>query len=626
MSKKLKKTLIRILTAFALYIICLIINRLVKFTGIWDTLFGAFIFAIPYFVAGYDVLLKAIKNICKGQVFDENFLMCVATIGAYGTGEFNEAVAVMLFYQIGEWFQKFAVNRSRNNITDLMNIMPEFANIEKDGSIVQVDPYEVAIDDEIIVMAGEKIPLDGVVIDGETYVDTAALTGESVPRHVAVGDDVLSGCINQNGVIRIRVTKEFDNSTVAKILELVENASTRKAKYEQFITRFAKYYTPIVCFAALAVAIIPSLIVGNFWQWFHRALVFLVVSCPCALVISIPLSFFSGIGGASKTGILVKGSNYLELLAKAETIVFDKTGTLTKGVFQVVEVNPVGIDKDELLEITACAEIFSNHPIAHSIRQEWNGNQEKDRVSDYQEISGMGISVSVDGVPVLIGNRKLLEANNIKVSDADLKTEKTGTVLYVVYNGTYRGSIVIADEIKPGAALAIENIKKCGIKNTVMLTGDKREAAENVAKELGIDKVMSELLPADKVSHVEELLNNKASDSAVIFVGDGINDAPVLMRADIGIAMGALGQDAAIEAADIVLTDDNPAKIATACKIAHKTIKIVKQNIVFALGVKILVMVLGAFGLAGMWAAVFADVGVAFLAILNSTRALKVKE
>ena len=625
MSRKLKKTLVRILTALCLYLICLIINRLVEFSGIWNTLFEAIIFAVPYLLAGYDVLLKAIRNICKGQIFDENFLMCVATIGAYGIGEYNEAVAVILFYQIGEWFQKYAVDRSRNNITDLMNIMPEYANIEKDGKIVSVDPYEVAVGDEIVVMPGEKIPLDGVITDGESYVDTAALTGESVPRHVTAGDEVLSGCINQNGVIRIKVSKEFDDSTVAKILELVENASTRKARYEQFITRFAKYYTPIDCFAALAVAVIPTLVVGDFWEWFHRALIFLVVSCPCALVISIPLSFFSGIGGASKAGILVKGSNYLELLAKAETIVFDKTGTLTKGIFEVTEINPVGCEKDKLLELAACAETYSNHPIAHSIKKAWGDVPTNDRVSDYREVSGMGICVTVDGKPVLVGNKKLLEENNIRVTDDELKTEKTGTVLYVVYDGVYRGSIVISDEIKPGADAAIESIKACGIRQTVMLTGDKREAAESTARELGIDVVMSELLPADKVAHVEELLEKKSPNASVVFVGDGINDAPVLMRADVGIAMGALGQDAAIEAADIVLTDDNPAKIATACRIAHKTIKIVKQNIVFAIGVKILVMVLGALGIAGMWSAVFADVGVAFLAILNATRALKIK-
>jgi Cd2+/Zn2+-exporting ATPase len=631
MTEKLKKTLIRILIAFALFIVCEVLERIITIPGFKGTVIMGILYAVPYLIAGYDVLWEAVTNISHGQVFDENFLMCVATIGAYGIGEFPEAVAVMIFYQVGEWFQKFAVNRSRNNITELMDIMPEYANIEKDGKIVQVDPYDVAVGDVIVVMPGEKIPLDGVISEGEGFVDTAALTGESVPRKVAVGDEVLSGCINQNSVLKIKTTKEFDDSTVAKILELVENASSRKAQYEQFITKFARYYTPIVCFAAVAVAVIPTVVLGvasgnwNFIKWFHRALIFLVVSCPCALVISIPLSFFSGIGGASKAGVLVKGSNYLEMLGKAETIVFDKTGTLTKGVFNVVEINPVGIDKDKLLEITAYGELYSNHPIAASVKKAYGKDIAGDNVSGYEEIAGKGIRVLVSGKEVLIGNKKLLTARNIQVSEADLKVNKVGTVLYVAVEGVYKGSIVIADEIKDGAADAIADIKKCGIKQTVMLTGDKKEVAESVAAELGIDIVMSELLPEDKVSNVEKLLAVKSKDATVIFVGDGINDAPVLMRADIGIAMGALGQDAAIEAADIVLTDDNPAKIAVAYGIAKKTVAIVKQNIVFALGVKILVMILGAAGFASMWAAVFADVGVAFLAIINATRALKVK-
>lgn len=622
MNNKQKKTLIRIIIAFVIFLICEVVEHIVKFPGIWDKLVKGIIFAVPYLIAGYDVLLKAVKNITKGHVFDENFLMAVATVGAYGTGEFGEAAAVMLFYQVGEWFQKYAVNRSRNNITELMNIMPEYANMERDGQLVKVEPNEVAVGDIIVVQPGEKIPLDGDVVDGETFVDTAALTGESVPRKLVVGDEALSGCINQSGVIRIKVSREFDNSTVAKILELVENASTRKAEYEQFITRFAKYYTPIVCFAALAVAFIPPIFLGDFWMWFHRALIFLVVSCPCALVISIPLSFFSGIGGASKAGILVKGSNYLELLGKAETIVFDKTGTLTKGVFKVVEVEPSGISKQELIALAAYGEYYSNHPIAASIKAAYQQDIELSRLDGYQELSGMGIRVMLDGREILVGNRRLLNTRNIAIENE--KSSKVGTVLYVADDGVYKGRITIADEIKDGVRQAIADIKACGMERVVILSGDKKEVAEQVAAELGIDTVYAELMPGDKVEQVERLLAEKKENSTLIFVGDGINDAPVLMRADVGIAMGAMGQDAAIEAADVVLIDDNPQKIAVAYGIAKKTVSIVKQNIVFALFVKILVMVLGALGLAGMWAAVFADVGVAFLAILNATRALKV--
>ena len=616
MSKKQKKMLIRIIVALVVFIACEIAEKLIHLNGVWDTVVKAAMFAVPYLMAGYDVLLKAIKNISKGHVFDENFLMAVATVGAYGTGEFGEAAAVMLFYQVGEWFQKYAVNRSRASITDLMNIMPEYANIEKDGQIVQVEPETVAIGDIIIVQPGEKVPLDGTVIEGETFVDTAALTGESVPRKLSVGDEVLSGVINQNGVIRVKVSKEFDDSTVSKILELVENASTRKAQYEQFITRFAKYYTPIVCFLALAVAIIPPIFVGEFGKWFHRALIFLVVSCPCALVISIPLSFFSGIGGASKAGILVKGSNYLELLGKAKIAVFDKTGTLTKGVFKVVETCANGISEDDLLELAAYGEYYSNHPIAASIKAAYKGTVQIDRLDGYEEISGMGIKVLKDGKEVLVGNKKLLDSR--KISMAAKQPSKVGTVLFVAENGAYKGCITIADEIKDGVKDAIASIKKCGIDNVVMLTGDKKEVADSVAKELGIDTVCAELMPGDKVDKVEQ-----DEDSTLIFTGDGINDAPVLMRADVGIAMGAMGQDAAIEAADIVLIDDDPGKIAVAYAIARKTVRIVQQNIVFALAVKIIVMVLGALGFANMWAAVFADVGVAFLAIINATRALK---
>lgn len=623
MSKKQKKMLIRIIVALVVFIACEIAEKLIHLNGVWDTVVKAAMFAVPYLMAGYDVLLKAIKNISKGHVFDENFLMAVATVGAYGTGEFGEAAAVMLFYQVGEWFQKYAVNRSRASITDLMNIMPEYANIEKDGQIVQVEPETVAIGDIIIVQPGEKVPLDGTVIEGETFVDTAALTGESVPRKLSVGDEVLSGVINQNGVIRVKVSKEFDDSTVSKILELVENASTRKAQYEQFITRFAKYYTPIVCFLALAVAIIPPIFVGEFGKWFHRALIFLVVSCPCALVISIPLSFFSGIGGASKAGILVKGSNYLELLGKAKIAVFDKTGTLTKGVFKVVETCANGISEDDLLELAAYGEYYSNHPIAASIKAAYNkGTVQIDHLDGYEEISGMGIKVLKDGKEVLVGNKKLLDSRKISMAGAK-QPSKVGTVLFVAENGAYKGCITIADEIKDGVKDAIASIKKCGIDNVVMLTGDKKEVADSVAKELGIDTVCAELMPGDKVDKVEQLLREKDEDSTLIFTGDGINDAPVLMRADVGIAMGAMGQDAAIEAADIVLIDDDPGKIAVAYAIARKTVRIVQQNIVFALAVKIIVMVLGALGFANMWAAVFADVGVAFLAIINATRALK---
>lgn len=624
MNKKQKKMLVRIVVALAVFIICEIAEGFINLNGSLDTIVKGIIFAVPYLMAGYDVLLKAIRNISKGHVFDENFLMAIATIGAYGTGEFGEAAAVMLFYQIGEWFQKYAVNRSRASITELMNIMPEFANIEKDGEIISVDPEEVSVGDIIVVEPGEKIPLDGTVISGETYVDSSALTGESVPRRLEKGDEALSGLINQNGVIRIRVSREFDDSTVAKILDLVENASTRKADYEQFITRFAKYYTPIVCFLALAVAIIPPIFLGSFSEWFHRALIFLVVSCPCALVISIPLSFFSGIGAASKVGILIKGSNYLELLGKADTIVFDKTGTLTKGVFKVVEICTNDIGEEALLETAAYGEYYSNHPIAASIKEAYTERLDLERLSDYEEIPGMGIRVLFDNEELLIGNNKLMAANNISMEGYPMP-KKTGTVLYIALGGKYKGSITIADEIKDGVKTAIANIKKCGITNVIMLTGDKRETAESVATEIGIDNVYSELMPADKVEKVEQLLSEKDESKSLIFVGDGINDAPVLMRADIGIAMGAMGQDAAIEAADIVLIDDDPAKITTAYAIAKKTVRIVRENIVFAIGVKILVMILGALGLASMWAAVFADVGVAFIAIINAMRVLRVK-
>ena len=621
MSEKQKKVLGRIIATLILFVVLLVLDKTGKFDDVNKWILFV-IYLVPYIIIGYDIVFKAFRNISHGQVFDENFLMMIATFGAFGVGEYSEAVAVMLFYQVGELFQAYAVGKSRKSISDMMDICPEYANIEKDGQIVQVEPETVAIGDIIIVQPGEKVPLDGTVIEGETFVDTAALTGEAVPRKLSVGDEVLSGVINQNGVIRVKVSKEFDDSTVSKILELVENASTRKAQYEQFITRFAKYYTPIVCFLALAVAIIPPIFVGEFGKWFHRALIFLVVSCPCALVISIPLSFFSGIGGASKAGILVKGSNYLELLGKAKIAVFDKTGTLTKGVFKVVETCANGISEDDLLELAAYGEYYSNHPIAASIKAAYKGTVQIDRLDGYEEISGMGIKVLKDGKEVLVGNKKLLDSRKISMAGAK-QPSKVGTVLFVAENGAYKGCITIADEIKDGVKDAIASIKKCGIDNVVMLTGDKKEVADSVAKELGIDTVCAELMPGDKVDKVEQLLREKDEDSTLIFTGDGINDAPVLMRADVGIAMGAMGQDAAIEAADIVLIDDDPGKIAVAYAIARKTVRIVQQNIVFALAVKIIVMVLGALGFANMWAAVFADVGVAFLAIINATRALK---
>mgnify|MGYP001013098538 CR=1 FL=1 len=615
MNKKQKKVFTRIIVAAVLMVVLslLPIDGWLKFV----------LFMIPYLVIGHDILLKAWKGILNRQVFDENFLMAVATIGAILLGDYKEGVAVMLFYQIGELFQSYAVGKSRRNISELMDIRPDYANIEKeDGTLEQVDPDEVGIGSVIVVQPGEKVPIDGVIEEGRTSLNTSALTGESLPREAGVGDEVISGCINMSGVLKIRTTKEFGESTVSKILDMVENASSKKSRSENFISKFAKYYTPIVCFLALAVAIIPPIFVGEFGKWFHRALIFLVVSCPCALVISIPLSFFSGIGGASKAGILVKGSNYLELLGKAKIAVFDKTGTLTKGVFKVVETCANGISEDDLLELAAYGEYYSNHPIAASIKAAYKGTVQIDRLDGYEEISGMGIKVLKDGKEVLVGNKKLLDSRKISMAGAK-QPSKVGTVLFVAENGAYKGCITIADEIKDGVKDAIASIKKCGIDNVVMLTGDKKEVADSVAKELGIDTVCAELMPGDKVDKVEQLLREKDEDSTLIFTGDGINDAPVLMRADVGIAMGAMGQDAAIEAADIVLIDDDPGKIAVAYAIARKTVRIVQQNIVFALAVKIIVMVLGALGFANMWAAVFADVGVAFLAIINATRALK---
>ena len=580
-------------------------------------------FLLPYLLIGWDVLWSAARNILNGQVFDENFLMAIATVGAFATKEFPEGVAVMLFYQIGDLFEGYAVGKSRKSIASLMDIRPDYANIERDGTLVQVDPEEVAIDEIIVVKPGEKVPLDGVVVEGTTFVDTAALTGESVPREIFFGDEVISGCINQNGLIRVRVTKHFGESTVSKILDLVENSSSKKAKAESFITKFARYYTPAVVFAAIALAIIPPLVFGGDWKdWIHRALIFLVISCPCALVISVPLSFFGGIGGASKCGILVKGGNYMEALAAVDTVVFDKTGTLTKGVFNVSSVHPQGMDEKELLALAAYAENYSDHPISRSLKKAWGADIDAGRISDVEELSGRGVRARVDGKLVSAGNGKLMNEQSIEYDNND----EAGTVVHVALEDKYAGYIVISDEMKPDALEAIRKLKANGVKKTVMLTGDAKKVADIVAAELGVDEVHSELLPADKVSKVEELLSVKPGKSTLAFAGDGINDAPVLSRADIGIAMGALGSDAAIEAADIVLMDDKPSKIAMAIYISQKTIRIVKQNIVFALGVKGITLVLGAMGIASMWWAVFADVGVSVIAILNAMRALNIEK
>lgn len=579
-----------------------------------------FYFITVYAVVGWDVLWRAARNIAHGQVFDENFLMALATIGAFVLGEFPEAVEVMLFYQIGELFQSYAVGKSRQSITALMDIRPDYANIERDGALEQVDPDEVAVGDMIVIKAGEKIPLDGVIIEGSSSLDTAALTGESLPREVAAGDDVISGCINQSGLLRVRVSKEFGESTVSKILDLVENSSSKKARAENFITKFARYYTPVVVIGAVLLALLPPLLLGGSWNtWIERALIFLVISCPCALVISIPLSFFGGIGGASKAGILVKGSNYLEALSETEIVVFDKTGTLTKGVFQVTAVHPDTLPESRLLELAALAESFSDHPISRSLRQAYGKPIDSSRVSDVEELSGHGVQARVDGLLICAGNGKLMDRTGVQWHDCHL----TGTVVHIAVDGCYGGHIVISDTVKPDAAGAIAALKQMGIRQTVMLTGDARAVAEQTAGQLGLDSFHAGLLPADKVARVEELLEQKSAKGKLAFVGDGINDAPVLSRADIGIAMGGLGSDAAIEAADIVLMDDQPSKIASAMRISKKTLRIVKQNIVFSLGVKGLILLLGAVGLASMQAAIFADVGVMILAVLNASRALK---
>jgi len=581
------------------------------------------LFIISYIIVGGDVVKRAVKNIFKGQVFDENFLMSIATIGAFFIGEYPEGVAVMLFYQVGELFQSYAVGKSRKSIASLMDIRPDYANVKKGDELVKVDPDEVQIGDIIVIKAGEKIPLDGKVIEGSSMIDTSALTGESVPREVEVGSDILSGCININGVITAEVTKEFGESTVSKILDLVENASSKKSNSEQFITKFARYYTPVVVIIAVFLAIIPPLVIdgATFSDWIYRALAFLVVSCPCALVISIPLSFFGGIGGASKKGVLVKGSNYLEALAETEIVVFDKTGTLTKGVFNVQEIHPEGVSKEVLLELTAHAESYSNHPISLSLKRAYSKEIDNGRISDVEEISGHGVIATVDGKKVMAGNIKLMKMMDIPY----FKGELIGTIVHVAVNNKYIGYIVIADEVKEDSAQAIKELKAANIKQTVMLTGDNKSIGSKVAKELGLDKVYAELLPADKVEKLEELFSQKSKKGKLAFVGDGINDAPVLARADIGIAMGGLGSDAAIEAADVVIMTDEPSKIATTMKISKKTLKIAHQNIVFAIGIKIIVLILSAFGITTMWAAIFADVGVTIIAVLNAFRALNVK-
>ncbi len=580
------------------------------------------LFLVPYLVIGWDVLWKAIRNIARGQVFDENFLMSVATLGALAIGEYPEAVAVMLFYQVGELFQSVAVARSRQSISALMDIRPDYANIERDGQLVQVDPEEVAVGDIIVVKAGERVPLDGTVLEGISALDTAALTGESLPRDVGAGDEVISGCVNLSGLLRVRAEKPFGQSTVARILDLVENSSEKKAQAEHFITKFARYYTPIVVFAALALALLPSLADGQWGVWVPRALNFLVVSCPCALVISIPLSFFGGIGGASKQGILVKGSNYLEALAQAGIVVFDKTGTLTQGRFSVTAVHPEGLAEDRLLELTALAEQFSSHPISRSIVAAWGGAPDRKRAAQSEEIAGHGVRAVIDGHTVLAGNQKLMEREGIPITSDH---SHPGTIIHTAVDGRYAGHLVISDRPKESSAQALRELKAAGVRRTVMLTGDAQGAAQAIAEELGLDQFYAQLLPADKVERVEALLAEKFSREKLVFVGDGINDAPVLSRADIGVAMGALGSDAAIEAADIVLMDDDLLKLPVAVRIARKTLSIVRQNVVFALGIKLLVLALSAAGLASMWAAVFADVGVSVLAILNASRMLNAK-
>ena len=613
----MKKKGIRIIIALVLFLGALIID----FNNQW---INNIVYIIAYVIVGFEIVRKAIRNIIRGKVFDENFLMTVATIGAFGIGEFPEAVAVMLFYQVGELFQSYAVDKSRKSISNLMDIRPDFANVERDGKIEKVDPDDVKIGEIIIVKPGEKIPLDGYVIEGQSSLDTKALTGEALPREISEGEEVLSGSINLNGVIKIKVTKEYGESTVSKILDLVENASNKKSKSENFITKFSEYYTPIVVAIAVILAVIPPLIIkdATLSDWLYRALSFLVVSCPCALVISIPLSFFGGIGGASKMGVLIKGSNYLEQLANTEIVVFDKTGTLTEGVFEVQKVEAIDISKEELLRLTAYAENYSNHPISLSVKEAYNKEIDEKEIIEAQELSGMGISAKIGERNVLVGNEKLMNEKQINFT----KYDDIGTILYIAIDGKYAGYIVIADKIKEDSKRAIKNLKKNNIKQTVMLTGDRKDVGENVAKELELDKVYTELLPDGKVQKVEDLLKEKSEKGKLAFVGDGINDAPVLALADIGIAMGGLGSDAAIEAADVVLMTDEPSKIVDAIHLSKKTMRIVKENIIFAISVKILVLILSAFGLSTMWEAVFADVGVSIIAILNALRILRVKK
>ena len=624
MNKKQKKIRNRIILAGIIFAVFFVLEH----TGFWEQMDHEFLLFFLHFVLylliGYDVVWKALRNIRRGQIFDENFLMMIATFGAFGVQDYLEAVAVMLFYQIGELFQSYAVGKSRQSITDMMDICPEYANVEENGELVEVDPDDVEVGSVIVVKPGERIPLDGVVIEGESMIDTAALTGESVPRRVCPGEEIISGCINGSSTIKVQVTKLFEDSTVTKILELVENASSKKARIENFITRFAKYYTPVVTILALILAVVPPLLFGQNWgEWVKRACTFLVISCPCALVISVPLGFFGGIGAASKKGIMVKGSNYLEAVSKIHTIVFDKTGTLTKGEFKVSKVTGVQCNEEKLLELAAYAECYSNHPIANSILEEFQKKHSivRERVSLEEEIAGHGIRATMDGKELLAGNGKLMKQKKITYTEV----ESFGTVVYVAYDGLFMGSIMISDEIKDGVKKAISDMKQQGIKKCVMLSGDRKETAQAVATELGIDEVHANLLPADKVEKVEELLEQLGGKEKLAFVGDGINDAPVLTRADVGIAMGSLGQDAAIEAADVVLMDDDIGKISSLIGISRKTIHIVKQNIVFALGVKLVVLLLGALGLANMWAAVFADVGVSVIAILNSMRTLNTK-
>ncbi|MEE0244008.1 MAG: heavy metal translocating P-type ATPase [Eggerthellaceae bacterium] len=637
MNKKQKRTRNRIVAALAIFAVVFAVTKFVPLAqyvgGETNALYLEFVlFLIPYLIAGYDVLLKAARNIGNGQVFDENFLMTIATVGAFALVLFPdsqphmaEGAAVMLFYQVGELFQGYAVGKSRQSIADMMDIAPDFANVMRDGKLVQVDPYEIGVGDEIVVKPGERVPLDGTIVEGSTQLDTAALTGESVPRHVEEGAEVISGCVNMTGKITVKVSKPFEQSTVSRILELVESASEKKAQTENFITRFARYYTPIVTIGALVLAVLPPLLFGQSWSdWIERGLTFLVVSCPCALVISVPLSFFGGIGGASRLGILVKGGNYLEALSHTETVVFDKTGTLTNGSFNVVAVHPdaaAEVDPDLILSIAAHAEAYSDHPIAVSVKEAFTGEIDQSRIADVREEGGHGVRAVVDERVVLVGNDKLMREEGIAYHDCEL----TGTILHVSIDGKYAGHIIIADVVKEDAAECIKRLHAAGVRKTVMLTGDRAEVAKAVAEKLGLDEYHGKLLPEDKVNQVERLLGETSEKGKLAFVGDGINDAPVLTRADIGIAMGAMGSDAAIEAADIVLMDDKPSKIASAIRIARKTMRIVWQNIVFALGVKFAVLVLAAVGLATMWLAVFADVGVAILAILNAMRCMRVK-